>query len=60
MGGVDARPGFDDGENLDGFEVGKSEVVGFGEGQDVAFASNPFCFEKKIREAWDCMSKVLE
>ena len=39
---VYARPSVNDGEDLNRLEVGQGEVVGFGEGQDVAFASDAF------------------
>jgi len=38
MGGVDCGPGFYDREDFAGGEIGEGEVVGWGEGEDVAFS----------------------
>jgi len=38
MCGVDLCPGLDDREDLGGGQVRKSEIVGWGEGKDVAFS----------------------
>jgi len=64
VSGVDARPGVDDREDLHRLEVGQSEVVGFGKGQDVAFAGDALGSEEEVREASGSVSqnatKVVE
>ena len=40
MRSVNARPCINDGEDLSRLQIGKSEIVRFGKGQDVAFAGD--------------------
>lgn len=40
MRSVNARPCINDREDLSRLEIGKSEIVRFREGQDIAFASD--------------------
>lgn len=46
MRSIDLSPSVDHRDNLDGGQVGEGEVVGLGEGQDVALASDRLGLEE--------------
>jgi hypothetical protein len=48
--GIDLYPDVYYGENLSGGKIGEGEVVGGGEGQDVAFACYGGGSEEEVRE----------
>lgn len=59
MCGIDLSPGIDYGHDLDGSQIGESQVVGRGEGQDVALASYGLGLQEALFDFWDSVSTSL-
>ena len=47
---IDLGPGIDDGDDLRGRQVGQGEIMGCGEGEDVAFAGDGLCSQEQRLE----------
>ena len=58
MRGIDVGPSIDDGDDLCGRQVGQSEIMGCGEGEDVAFAGDRLCSQEQRLEV--CSKKGKE
>ena len=56
--GIDVGPSIDDGDDLCGRQVGQSEIMGCGEGEDVAFAGDRLCSQEQRLEV--CSKKGKE